>query len=246
MFLGGGLEPREFIENVVHRLYQFGTRLDQRVRSNVLRSVDRTRNRKDLTILFKGKISGNQRPALLRCFYHEDTQRKTGNDTIALWKCVDRRLCMKMELRNDGSPAASCNGPRKWTMNGRVDLVDAGSQDCNRLAPCVKTSNVGCLVNSIGEATDHHETCCCQLSREVGSCPDTFRCRFAASHNGNAVPEQNCRITQNLKEEWGTEAFEEATRIGLRSVEHRNKRSPEAVELGNLFVGFFQGTVPFS
>src|SRR5450756_2894975 len=58
-FLGGGLEPREFFENVVHRLHQFGTGLDQRVRSNVLWSIDRTRNRKDLTILFKSEVGGN-------------------------------------------------------------------------------------------------------------------------------------------------------------------------------------------
>ncbi len=246
MFLGGGLESREFIENVLYRLYQFGTRLDQRVRSNVLRGVDRTWDRKDFTILFKSKVGRNQRSTLLRSFYHEDTQRETRNDAIALWECIDRWLHMKMKLGNDGSSVVLRDAPRDWNMNGWINLVNAGSQDCNRLTPCIKTSDMGCLVNSIGEAADYHETCCCQLPSKVGSCSDTFRRRFAAAHDGNAIPEQNCCVTQNLKEDRWTVAFEEATRIGLRPVEHRNKRSPEAVELGNLRVGFFQDTVPFS
>src|SRR5664280_1842578 len=151
MFLGSGLDSWKFIENVLYRLYQFGTRLDQRVCSNVLRSVDGTWDRKDFTILFKGKVGGDQGSALLRSFYHEDTQRETGNDTVALRECIDRWLHMKMKLGNDGSSAVPRDGPRDWSMNGRINLVNAGSQDCDRLTPCIKTSDVGCLVNSIGK-----------------------------------------------------------------------------------------------
>ena len=74
--------------NIVHRLNQLGSLLNQLMATAHLRRVDRARNGKHLPPLLNSQPRSNKRARLQGSFYHQHPMAQASNNAIALWKMV--------------------------------------------------------------------------------------------------------------------------------------------------------------
>ena len=93
-----------------------------------LRIMNRTGNSKHLAALFGGEACGDERPAALRGFDHQNAQGQAADDSITLRKIRALRAGTEREFGYDKPLLPDLRG--KLVVATRVDKIDAGRGDC--------------------------------------------------------------------------------------------------------------------